>query len=86
MRSNKTKPKASGSSKTFVKRKWHPQAPKKLGTINLGDYKIHSFLTTSKEYSLKEAWNSKIMNNIRDLHHSGKRNQIEPCKRCPLSA
>ena len=47
MRSNKTKLKASGSSKTFVIRKWHPQAPKKLGTINLGDYKIHSFLRHS---------------------------------------
>ena len=64
MRSNKTKPKASGSSKTFVKRKWHPQAPKKLGTINLGDYKIHSFLTTSKEYSLNKRKVDKHINTV----------------------
>ncbi len=61
------------------------------GSYNCCDMDYKSTLSEgairfSKEYSLKEAWNSKIMNNIRDLHHSGKRNQIEPCKRCPLSA
>ena len=64
MRSNKTKLKASGSSKTFVIRKWHPQAPKKLGTINLGDYKIHSFLTTSKEYSQNKRKVDKHINTV----------------------
>ncbi len=59
------------------------------GSYNCCDMDYKSYLSEgankiSKEYSVKEAWNSKIMNRIRKLHHSGKRNTLDPCNRCPL--
>jgi len=61
------------------------------GSYNCCDMDYKSTLSEgctkiSKEYSLKDAWNSEVMNKIRTLHHSGKRNELEPCRRCPLSA
>ena len=38
----------------------------------------------SKSYSLKEAWNSKKMNEIREIHHSGNRQELNPCDKCPI--
>jgi len=59
------------------------------GSYNCCDMDYKSILTKdatkiSHDFSVKNAWNSQIMKDIREIHHSGKRNSLDPCKRCPI--
>ena len=59
------------------------------GSFNCCDMDYKSELSKnsqkiSAEYTIGDAWNSEIMKSIRHLHHTGQRNSLEPCKRCPI--
>ena len=59
------------------------------GSYNCCDMDYKSILSenatkVSSSYSVKDAWNSNIMKNVRKKHHTGKRDTLEPCKRCPI--
>ena len=59
------------------------------GSFNCCDMDYKSELSKnsqkiSSEYTIEDAWNSEIMKSIRHLHHTGQRNSLEPCKRCPI--
>ena len=43
----------------------------------------HNPLKISSSHTVKQAWSSKRMNEIRDLHQAGKRQTLDPCKQCP---
>jgi wyosine [tRNA(Phe)-imidazoG37] synthetase (radical SAM superfamily) len=55
------------------------------GKCNPCDYDYKSFLSkfSLKNESLKNIWNSKYYNEIRQAHLDKKRNKIFPCDRCP---
>ena len=46
------------------------------------DYDAKVNLGNVKKSTIKEIWNSNLMNKMRKLHKEGKRNQIAFCKRC----
>jgi len=48
------------------------------------DYKSELSAGTVKEQTIREIWNSKKYNNLREIHLSGKRNKVYPCDRCPI--
>jgi len=54
------------------------------GKVNPCDYDYKSLLSkwNVKNQSVKEIWNSKDYNNLRNQHLNSKRINIEPCKRC----
>ena len=59
------------------------------GSYNCCDMDYKSILTNkatkvSSKFSIKDAWSSEIMKKIREIHHSGRRNLLDPCKRCPI--
>ena len=41
--------------------------------------------SSAKEYSLKDLWNSKIIENTRSEHVKKNRKNINPCDRCGVS-
>ena len=51
------------------------------------DYKsilLKDAIKISEKFSVKDAWNCQTLKNIREIHHSFKRDSLEPCKRCPI--
>ena len=57
------------------------------GKVNPCDYDYKSVLSslsglTVHQESIKNIWNSDFYNNLRLFHHSDRRKDIEPCKRC----
>ena len=46
------------------------------------DYKSELSVGNIKENSIKEIWNGKKYQNLRNLHKNGKRNTCHPCDRC----
>ena len=54
------------------------------GKVNPCDYDYKSLLSkwNAKSQSVKEIWNSKDYNNLRNQHLHSQRKNIEPCKRC----
>ena len=54
------------------------------GKVNPCDYDYKSLLSkwNAKNQSVKEIWNSKDYNNLRNQHLHSQRKNIEPCKRC----
>ena len=49
------------------------------------DYKSYLSYGSVKEYSIKELWNNKIINKIRNEHVSNDRNKINPCNKCGIT-
>ncbi len=49
------------------------------------DYKSYLSYGSAKEYSLKDLWNSKIIENTRSEHAKENRKNINPCDRCGVS-
>ena len=47
------------------------------------DYKSELSAGTVKEQTIREIWNSKKFNDLREMHLNGKRNKVYPCDRCP---
>ena len=47
------------------------------------DYKSELSAGTFKEQTIREIWNSKKFNDLREMHLNGKRNKVYPCDRCP---
>ena len=47
------------------------------------DYKSELSAGTLKEQTIREIWNSKKFNDLREMHLNGKRNKVYPCDRCP---
>ncbi len=61
------------------------------GSYNCCDMDYKSLLSEgcnmiSKDYTVKDAWSSKRMQKIRNLHQSGERGRLTPCKQCPISS
>ena len=54
------------------------------GKVNPCDYDYKSLLSkwNAKNQSVKEIWNSKDYNNLRNQHLHSQRKNIEPCRRC----
>ena len=54
------------------------------GKVNPCDYDYKSLLSkwNAKSQSIKEIWNSKDYNYLRNQHLNSQRKNIEPCKRC----
>jgi organic radical activating enzyme len=60
------------------------------GKVNPCDYDYKSILTECEELkfpqrSLSDIWNSDFYRNLRNIHITGKRASVEPCKRCLAS-
>ena len=49
------------------------------------DYKSYLSYGSSKEYSIKELWNNKIISNVRTKHSTENRNDVNPCDRCGVT-
>ncbi len=61
------------------------------GTYNCCDMDYKSMLLDgctkiSQNFSIKDAWTSERMKEIRDLHNMGKRKTLDPCKKCPINS
>ena len=49
------------------------------------DYKSYLSYGSAKEYSIKELWNNKIINKLRNEHLTNDRKKIDPCNKCGVT-